>query len=69
MINTAPIDSILKDDLYTLRKYRNKWVQVDDSWNDSSLLEKPEEAEQELEKTAIFATWTLRKVIYENQWV
>lgn len=56
LINTAPIDSILKDDLHTLRKYRNKWVQVDDPWNDSSLLEKSEEAEQELEKTAIFAT-------------
>lgn len=29
LINRASIDSSLKADLHTLRKYRNKWVHVD----------------------------------------
>ena len=69
LINAAPIDNVLKHDLHTLRRYRNKWVHVDDPWNDSFLLEKPEKAEQELEQMDIFAVRTLRKIIYENQWI
>ena len=69
LINQASIDSGLKDDLHILRKYRNKWVHVDDPWNDASLLERPEETERELEQMAFFAARALRRTIYENQWV
>lgn len=69
LINQAAIDGGLKNDLHTLRKYRNKWVHVDDPWDDADLLERPEETEHELEQMAFFAAHALRKTIYENPWV
>ncbi|QAZ39908.1 hypothetical protein C1M51_11055 [Methylibium sp. Pch-M] len=69
LINRASIESGLKDDLHVLRKYRNKWVHVEDPWDDTKLLEHPEETEQELERMAFFAARALRRTIYENQWV
>lgn len=69
LINGASIDERLRDDLHTLRRYRNQWVHVDDPWDDAALLEKPEKMEQELERMAFFAARSLRRVIYENQWV
>lgn len=69
LIDSSPIDPLLKQDLHTLRKYRNKWVHVDDPWNNSELLEKPEETENELEDMAFFAARALRRTIYENQWI
>jgi len=69
LINKASIDSDLKNDLHTLRKYRNKWVHVDDPWDDGALVEKPEETERELEQMAFFAVRALRRTIYEKQWV
>lgn len=69
LIDASPIDSSLKKDLHTLRKYRNKWVHVDDPWNDGALLEKPEETESELEEMAFFAVRVFRRTIYENRWI
>ena len=69
LINRAPIVDSLRDDLHELRKYRNKWVHVDDPWSDSNLLERPEDTEQELERMAFFAVRALRRTIYENQCV
>jgi len=69
LITHASIDDALKADLHALRKYRNKWVHVDDPWNDASLLDRPEETEDELERMALFAARALRRTIYENQWV
>ncbi|MFZ6815558.1 hypothetical protein ACO0K3_13890 [Undibacterium sp. Rencai35W] len=69
LINHASIKTELKTNLHLLRKYRNKWVHIDDPWNDASLLECPEQTEQELEQMAFFAARALRSTIYENQWV
>jgi len=69
LIDESPIDDNLKSDLHKLRKYRNKWVHVDDSWGDESLLESPEDHERELEEMAFFATRLLRQTIYENPWI
>ncbi|WP_370203233.1 hypothetical protein [Alloalcanivorax venustensis] len=69
LINDAPIADDLRFDLHTLRKYRNKWVHVNDPWDDQSLIDTPEEAERELEEMALFAARALRRTIYENQWV
>lgn len=62
-------NSNLRADLHKLRKYRNKWVHVDEPWDDQCLLENPEAKENELEEVAFFAAVVLRKTIYENQWV
>jgi len=67
LINHASIDDDLKKDLHTLRIYRNKWVHVDDPWDDEKLIESPDEFEMELEEMAFFAAKALRRTIYENQ--
>lgn len=69
LIDHASISDDLKTDLHVLRKYRNRWVHVDDPWCDESLIEKPEEMERELERMAFFAARVLRRTIYENQWI
>lgn len=69
LIDESPIDDSLKSDLHKLRKYRNKWVHVDDPWKDESLLESPEAHDRELEEMAFFAARLLRQTIYENPWI
>lgn len=69
LIERATIDGTLRNDLHILRKYRNKWVHVDDPWDDANLIQTPENTEQELEHMAFFAARALRRTIYENQWV
>ena len=69
LIDEAPIKPELKEDLHRLRKYRNKWVHVDEPWSDEPLLEHPEAMSAELEDMAKFACQVLRRTIYENQWV
>jgi hypothetical protein len=69
LINESPLDDGLKSDLQRLQKYRNKWVHVDEPWNDGSLLNTPDAQEKELEKMAFLAARLLRQTIYENPWI
>jgi hypothetical protein len=69
LIGNASISIELKENLHKLRKYRNKWVHVNEPWNDAKLLVRPEDTENELEQAALFAVRVLRETIYENQWV
>jgi len=69
LINKAQIEDGLKTDLHTLRRYRNKWVHVDEPWDDVQLLEHPDQVEAELAEMAFFAARALRRTIYENLWV
>jgi uncharacterized alpha-E superfamily protein len=69
LIELARLDPGLAADLHELRRYRNKWVHVDEPWEDASLLDRPEDCDQELAQMAQFAARALRRTIYENQWV
>lgn len=69
LINGSPIAEDLRADLHKLRKYRNKWVHVNDPWDDQELIDAPEESEAELAQMALFAARALRRTIYENQWI
>jgi hypothetical protein len=69
LIDEAPIPENLRSRLHELRRYRNKWVHVDDPWDDSVLLDNPEALEVELEQKAQFAARVLRETIYSNQWL
>ncbi|MBD3897193.1 hypothetical protein IEI94_15150 [Halomonas sp. ML-15] len=69
LIDNSPIANDLRSDLHRLRKYRNKWVHVNDPWDDQELLENPEHAEKGLEGMALFAARALRRTIYESPWV
>lgn len=69
LMNDTPITDDLRSDLHSLRKYWNKWVHVNASWDDQVLIDTPEEADGELEEMALFAARALRRTIYENRWV
>ncbi len=69
LIDNAPIAEDLRADLHRLRRYRNRWVHVEEPWADETLLESPEFVANELEEMARFAVRVLRQTIYENQWI
>jgi len=69
LIEQAPLNEDLKQEIQTLRKYRNRWVHVADPEDDQDLLDNSEKYTQELEDMARQAVRTLRRTIYENQWV
>lgn len=69
LIESSPLDKELKIDLHKLRKYRNRWVHIDEPWNDEALLHDPLAHEEELEQMAVFAARALRRTIYENPWI
>ena len=69
LINNSSMSDTLKTQVHDLRKYRNKWVHVNDPWNDLPLIHEPETYEEELEKMAEVAVSILREIIYQDQWV
>jgi len=69
LIENAPIPPELKEDLHKLRKYRNKWVHVEEPSHDEELLSRPKYVEEELEKMAQTAIKALLQTIYLEQWL
>jgi hypothetical protein len=69
LIESASIDEDLRQDLHKLRRYRNRWVHVNDPWDDEQLLDHPQEYEHELGEMATFAVEVLRRVIFSDQWL
>lgn len=67
LIDEAPISNDLRARLHELRRYRNKWVHVEEPCDDQPLLENPERFEAELEQKAQFAARVLRETIYSDQ--
>lgn len=67
LINDSPIEDNLKTDLHKLRKYRNKWVHIEEPLVDKKLLDYPEKYEKERKEMSYFAVKALRKLIYETQ--
>jgi hypothetical protein len=69
LIENAPIAADLKMEIHALRRYRNRWVHVESPELDQDLLDDPGRYVQELEKMAHVGVRTLRRTIYENQWI
>ena len=69
LLDRAPVPNDLKDDLHTLRCFRNQWVHVGDPSEDSHLLEKPEYHEAKLEEMAKLAIRSMLRVLYLEQFV
>jgi hypothetical protein len=55
LIDECSLDQTQIEDLHDLRRYRNRWVHVNDPWDDVSLIDEPEKHESELEDMAISA--------------
>jgi len=69
LIDRLPVASRLRNDLHSLRKYRNSWVHVDDPLNDYRIIENPAIYENELERMAMHSAKLLREVIYNAAWI
>ncbi len=69
LIDEAAIPTALKAKLHELRRYRNKWVHVEEPWDDQPLLEHPEQFAGELKQKVQFAARVLRETIYSEQWL
>ncbi len=69
LIEKTSLDTELKIELHELRKYRNKWVHVNDPTDDNDLLERPDYNEKELEDFSIKAIRIMLKILYNNQFV
>jgi len=60
------MSSNLKFELHELRRFRNKWVHVNDPHNDGDLIERPEYHVNELEEVAKKSIRTMLKSLYDN---
>ncbi len=69
LIEQSSLSNDLKLELHELRKFRNKWVHVEDPANDSDLLERPEYHENELMLVAKKSIRTMLKTLYNEPWI
>ncbi|HEY3567563.1 MAG TPA: hypothetical protein VGP73_06490 [Thermoanaerobaculia bacterium] len=69
MLDNVPLPVDLKDDLHRLRRFRNRWVHVEDPSQDEHLLERPEYHSLELEEMAKLAMRSMLRVLYSEQWL
>ena len=69
MLHEAPIEADLLLTLHKLRKFRNRWVHVDDPANDQDLLERPEYHESEIDEMAKLAIKSMMQILYSEQWL
>ncbi|HBB88422.1 MAG TPA: hypothetical protein DC047_12480 [Blastocatellia bacterium] len=67
LIEQSPVPLGLKIVLHKVRKYRNRWVHVNDPHDDEDLLTRPEYYETELEEMAFFAIKAMMQIIYLEQ--
>lgn len=68
LINEADLADELRAELHRLRRYRNRWVHVNDPWNDEPLLVHLGATHAELEEVALDAARLLRRVLYSDRW-
>ena len=69
LIDQSGLSVELISDLHEIRKYRNRWVHVNEPDNDIILLDQPELVEAEIEKFAILALKSMVRTLCSNQWV
>jgi hypothetical protein len=69
LIDQSSLDESLKADIHILRRYRNRWVHVNQPWDDDSLLQEPEAVEEELLDMSKRSVAAMMKVLFWNQWV
>ncbi len=69
MINGSDLDQTIIAELHALRRFRNKWVHVNEPWEDRYLLASPETATDEIEAFAGVAMRLMRLTLYDNPWL
>lgn len=69
LIDSSAINEALKTKLHQLRQFRNKWVHIENPWEDQLIIANEDKIEQELEFMATTAIEVMRETIYETPWV
>jgi hypothetical protein len=69
LIDGSGLPEDLVADLHRVRRYRNRWVHVDDPWDDRGELEEPEGMAEQAVGMARLALRSLRRVLYSMPWV
>ena len=69
LIEQSPLRPELKAELHRLRRFRNRWVHINDPHDDSSLLSRSEVHDAEIEGMAESAMRLLRQVLYLEQFL
>lgn len=69
LIEKSDLDDNLKNELRILRKFRNKWIHVNDPSNDEDLLKRPEYYEDELADFSMLTIKTMLKILYSNPYI
>jgi len=67
LIEQSGLNADLKTALHDLRKYRNRWVHVNDPADDQDLQARPEYFEAEMAKTAAVTMRTMMTAIFHDQ--
>ena len=55
--------------LHNLRRYRNKFIYINDLWDDDLILDSYEEFSINEERIVMQALRILRSVVYSNPWI
>ncbi len=68
IIDRSALHETVKARLHEVRRYRNRWVHVNDPHDDERLLDHHDDARAELAEMATKSMRLLREVIYSVQW-
>ena len=69
LIESAPIEADLKNDVHQLRQFRNRFVHIDEPWEDGALLDTAAQIDKEVANYAHLAVRLLRRILYGDQWI
>jgi hypothetical protein len=66
LIDASDFDAATKAEMHALRKERNRWVHIDDPWEDNDLEEQYSSGHPELQAKCKDALRLMRKVVYST---
>ena len=69
ILQKADIDGELANEIDTIRQFRNKFVHVDNPWDDQQLPEDEQFVTKNIEKMAFRAVKALRRTLYSSQFI
>lgn len=67
LIEQSGLPDEMKQAMHELRRYRNRWVHVNEPWDDAVLLGEPEYHEEEVQRMALSAVTLLHRIAYWDQ--
>ena len=69
LVDQALVEDTLKMEIHALRQYRNRWVHIEDPWDEAPVIHDLELVEKELFGFAKRSIEAMYRVLYCEQWV